>query len=140
MTIMEVIIARFWSVFPHNLLLYLKVKTLNIQYKLHRIFNKIKRQIVPSTKEQDNFEAMCQIIIDKHKLKKLKSPFSGHIYFYTKGGLIWEIDKTNVNCDPIFKLPKQETQDAIREYNNLPKKSYKLSKVLVELELKNNIA
>jgi hypothetical protein len=131
MTIMEVTIARFWSLFQNKLLLYLKLKTLNIRYKIHNIFNKIKRQIAPSTKEQDNFEAACDIIIDKYKLQKLKSPFSGHIYFYTQGGIIWQIDKTEVSGDPIFKLPKQETQEAIRFYNNLPKSnSSRLTKSL----------
>ena len=121
MNTMEVIIVRLWYVLIYNTY----YKLINRMLSAYR---GIKASITPYEKE-----AKCKIIVEKYKLKKLKSPFSGHIDFFIDNQLyIWQVDTSNCKKDQQFVKPDEITNEHIREYNTLPK-------LTIAYKLQNNI-
>ncbi len=126
MSIMEAIIARLWSNLIYNSkCVYIKGKINKLKDRMYSSYRGIKATVVPDTQQEDRFEAVCQILIEKYKLTQLKSPFSSHIYFfYDNKHQIWEINKSDTSIkEVVIKKPESEIYDQIREFNELPKLS-----------------
>ena len=139
MNIMGVIIVRLWYVLIPNA--FNKI-TNKIKKKMMSAYRGVRVSIDPDEQKRIQFEAKCDIIIDKYKLQKLKSPFSAYkdYYYMHDKTCIWEIDVSDYNKDPFFVKPDEATNDQIREYNNLVKFSvmYKLQpQNLIEVSLKD---
>ena len=123
MNIMEVIIARLWSNLIYNSKrVYLKGKISKLKDRMYSSYRGIKSKIVPDTLQEDRFEAVCLILIEKYNLRRLNSPFSGHsLFLYDNFNQIWEIDKTNTEqTEVIIKKPESDIYNQVREYNELP--------------------
>lgn len=108
----------------------IKIKNFNIvlkkyYIKMYTAYRGIKASVVPDTRQEDKFDAVCEILIEKYKLRRLNSPFSGHsIFLYDNMHQIWEIDKTDtIQSHVIIKKPESTIYDQIREFNELPKLS-----------------
>lgn len=116
---MEVIIVRLWYVLIYNR--YYKVKK-KIKKKMMSAYRGIRVAINPDEEKRVYFKANCEILVDKYKLKKLKSPFSSHVDFFTDSQLyIWYIDTSNYSKEPELLKPDEITYESICEYNKLPK-------------------
>lgn len=116
---MGVMIARLWSKIIYSTpCLYIACKLRNVKYKLSAYVGLVA--VLPNTQQEDKFEAVCQILIDKYSLKKLNSPFSGHSIFLYDGNYIWEIDKTDTTVhDVIVKKPESAIYGQLLEFNEL---------------------
>ncbi len=124
MNIVEAIIARLWSkIIYSNSCVYLAGKLSKIKSRMNNSYRGIKAMLVPDTQQDDRFDAVCQILIEKHNLKKLNSPFSGHsVFLYDGKHHIWEIDKTDTSlCEVRVKKPESTLYDQIMEFNEIPK-------------------
>lgn len=118
------IIARLWSnVVIRNSFVYIAVKLSKLKNKIYSsygaVFPKSNTQL-----QEDKFEAVCQILIEKHDLKKLNSPFSGHsIFLQDENNHIWEIDKTDTSVNEVrVKKPDSTIYDQVMEFNGLSPK------------------
>jgi len=126
MNIMEVIIVRLWSNLMYNLkCVYIKGKIGKLKDRMYTSYRNIKASVVPDMQQEDRFEAVCQILIEKYYLRQLKSQFSSHIdFFYDNKNQIWEIDKSDTSVKEVtIKKPESDVYDQIREFNELPKLS-----------------
>jgi uncharacterized membrane protein len=124
MSIVGGIIARLWSKVMYS------TSCVNIVGKLSKVKRKLSTYVgivavLPDTHQEDKFDAVCQILIERYGLKKLNSPFSGHsIFLYDGNNHIWEIDKTDTTVNEVrVKKPASAVYDQIMEFNELPKVS-----------------